>query len=119
MSYLSVFSGRKREWSPGKDTTNSSQKRNAWTVAYFRVAGRKVAMRKHEKGTILRVFAWRLFAFSPRKHAYTTWHKSATMEMCHAQWKQRQTQSGKCILDLEYFMVHDFDCGRLQWRGTK
>ena len=24
-------------------------------------------------------FAWRPFAFSPRKHAYTTWHKSATI----------------------------------------
>ena len=26
-----------------------------------------------------RVFAWRPFAFSPRKHVYTTWHKSATI----------------------------------------
>ena len=24
-------------------------------------------------------FAWRPFAFSPRKHVYTTWHKSATI----------------------------------------
>jgi len=82
---INVFSGRKRErstrkknakrwfgrvfaWrpfaSPGKDTTNSSRKRNAWNAAYFRVAGRKVAMRKHEKVTIWRVFAYRLFAFS-------------------------------------------------------
>jgi len=51
--------------SPGKDTTNSSRKRNAWNVAYFRVAGRKVVMWKHEKVTIWRVFAWRPFAFSP------------------------------------------------------
>ena len=43
--------------------TNISRKRNAWNVAYFRVAGRTVAMRKHEKVTIWRVFAWRLFAF--------------------------------------------------------
>ena len=49
-------------------------------MSYFRVAGRKVAMRKHEKVTIWRVFAWRLFAFSPRKHDNTTWHKSATIE---------------------------------------
>ena len=81
-----VFSGRKRErstrenppksdfvgFSHGdlsprqeKDTTNSSRKRNAWYVAYFRVAGRKVAMQKHEKVIIWRVFAWRPFAFSP------------------------------------------------------
>jgi len=25
-------------------------------------------------------FAWRPFAFSPRKHVYTTWHKSATIQ---------------------------------------
>jgi len=65
---------------PGKDTTHSRRKRNAWNVAYFRVAGWKVAMRKHEEVTIWRAFAWRLFAFSPRKHAYTTWHKSATIQ---------------------------------------
>ena len=57
-------------WRPfaltGKDTRKSRRKRNAWNVAYFRVAGRMVAMRKHEKVTIWRVFAWRLFAFSPR-----------------------------------------------------
>ena len=51
--------------SPGKDTTNSSRKHNAWNVAYFHVAGRKVAMRKHKKVTIWRVFAWRPLAFSP------------------------------------------------------
>jgi len=71
---INVSSGRKRErsprenppkwwfcrvfaWrpfaSPVKDTTNSSRKRNAWNVAYFRVAG--------------------------RKHDNTTWHKSATI----------------------------------------
>jgi len=64
---------------PGENTTNSTRKRDAWYVAYFRVAGRKVAMRKNEKVTIWRVFAWRPFAFTPRKHAYTTWHKSATI----------------------------------------
>ena len=64
---------------PGKDATNSSRKRIAWNVACFRVAGRKVAMRKHEIVITWRVFVWRLFAFSPRKHAYTTWHKSATI----------------------------------------
>jgi len=52
--------------SPGKDTTNSSRKRNACNVAYFRVAGLKVALRKHEKVTIWRVFVWRPFA-SPGK----------------------------------------------------
>jgi len=52
--------------SPGKETTNSSRKRNAWNVAYFRVSGRKVAMRKHEKVTNWRVFAWRPFRiFAP------------------------------------------------------
>ena len=54
-------------------------KGDAWKVSYFCVAGRKIAMRKHEKVTIWRVFAWRLFAFSPRKHDNTTWHKSATI----------------------------------------
>jgi len=47
---------------PGKDTTNRRRKGDAWKVSYFRVPGRKVAMRKHEKVTIWRVFAWRLFA---------------------------------------------------------
>ena len=47
---------------PGKDTTNRRQKGNACKVLYFRVARRKVAMQKHEKVTIWRVFAWRLFA---------------------------------------------------------
>ena len=49
-------------------------------VSYLRLAGRKVAMRKHEKVTMWRVFAWRPFAFSPRKHDNTKWHKSATIE---------------------------------------
>ena len=40
---------------------------------------RKVAMRKPDKITFWWVFAWRPFAFSPRKHVYTTWHKSATI----------------------------------------
>jgi len=31
------------------------------------------------RGTFWRVFAWRPFAFSPRKHVYTTWHTSATI----------------------------------------
>jgi len=65
--------------SPGKDSTNRRRKGDAWKVSYFRVAGRKVAMRKHEKVTIWRFFAWRHFAFSPRKHDNTTWHKSATI----------------------------------------
>ena len=39
--------------------------------------------RKHENVTIWRVFAWRPFAFSPRKHVYTTWHKSATILCRH------------------------------------
>jgi len=39
---------------------------------------RKVATRKPAI-TFWRVFAWRPFAFSPRKHVYTTWHKSATI----------------------------------------
>ena len=34
---------------------------------------------KSPKVTIWRVIAWRLFAFMPRKHAYTTWHQSATI----------------------------------------
>jgi len=34
--------------------------------SYFRMAGRKVAMRKHEQFTIWWVFAWRFFAFSPQ-----------------------------------------------------
>jgi len=98
---INVFLGRKRERSPsenppkgdfvgfshgdlsprspGENRTNGSRKRNAWNVAYFRVAGRKVAMRKHEKVIIWRFFAWRFFAFSPRKHDNTTWHKSATI----------------------------------------
>jgi len=60
----------------GKDTTNRRRKGDALKVWYFRVAGRKVAMRKHDKVTIWRVFAWRLFA---PKHDNTKWHKSATI----------------------------------------
>jgi len=51
----------------------------AYCLSYLCLAVRKVAMRKPAKVTIWRVFAWRPFAFSPRKHAYTTWHKSATI----------------------------------------
>ena len=78
---ISVFTGRKRErsprenppngdyggfshddLSPRKDITNSSRKRMSLHVVYFCVAGRKVDMRKHEKVTIWRVFAWRPYA---------------------------------------------------------
>jgi len=64
---------------PDEDTTNNRRKYDGWNDALFGVAGRKVAIRKHEKVIILRVFAWRLFEFLPRKHVYTTWHKSATI----------------------------------------
>jgi len=50
-----------------------------YCFSYLCLARRKVAMRKPTQITIWRVFAWRPFAFSPRKHAYTTWHKSATI----------------------------------------
>jgi len=42
--------------------------------------GRHAKTRQNQpaKITIWQVFAWRPFAFSPRKHDYTTWHKSAT-----------------------------------------
>ena len=62
MVILAIFFAWRPFASPGKDTTNSSRKRNAWNVAYFLVARRKVAMRKLEKVNIWRVFAWRLFA---------------------------------------------------------
>jgi len=39
-------------------------------VSYFRVAGRKVAMRKREKVTIWRVFAWK--TFRPARRRYDT-----------------------------------------------
>ena len=45
-------------------------------------SGRKGATRKPAKITFWRVFAWRPYACSPRKHVYTTWHKSATIVMC-------------------------------------
>ena len=92
-SYFGVFFAWRPFAPPGKDTTNRRRKGDAWKVLYFRVAGRKVAMRNHEKVTIWRVFAWGLFAFLPRKHDNTTWHKSATivMNMWHGEqhmvWK--------------------------------
>jgi len=66
---ISVFSGRKRERSPCEKPPNGDfgefshgdlsprlakirqtvAENATWNVAYFRVAGRKVAMRKHEK----------------------------------------------------------------------
>jgi len=63
--------------SPGKDTTNSSRKRNAWNVAYDRVAGRKTRKSHHLTGfrvVTFRVFApvWRIFSWraerSPREN---------------------------------------------------
>jgi len=50
---------------PARQRYDSSGKRNAWNGAYFRVAGRKVAMRKHDKSHHLagfRVAPFRIFA---------------------------------------------------------
>jgi len=46
------------------------RKGETWNVSYFRVAGRKVAMRKREKVTIWRVFAWQ--TFRPARRRYDT-----------------------------------------------
>jgi len=54
-----------------------------YCLSYLCLARRKIAMRKHKKVIIWQVFAWRPFAFSPRKHVYTTWHKSATITKLH------------------------------------
>ena len=75
MSYKRVFGAKTRKVvPPGKDTTNSSRKRNAWDVAYFRVAGRKVATKKlpfggFSRGDLLprhakirHIYKWRVFA---------------------------------------------------------
>jgi len=45
----------------------------------FARRGERSPREKHAKITYWRVFAWRPFAFSPRKHVYATWHKSATL----------------------------------------
>ena len=54
---------------------------SATVCRIFCLARRKVAMRKPDKITFYQVFAWRPFAFSPRKHVYTTWHKSSTIKI--------------------------------------
>jgi len=94
---------------PGKDTTNRGENakgrhaktRQMMTISCFLMATFRPATRKYatfhalrfrllfgeakgrhakpDKIAFWRVFAWRPFAFSPRKHVYTTWHKSATI----------------------------------------
>jgi len=55
-----------------------AKRRNMKTVV-LSCGGAKGRHAIKEKVTIWRVFVWRPFAFSPRKHVYTTWHKSATI----------------------------------------
>jgi len=64
---------------PHESTTLFMRCLFAYCLSYLCLARRKVAMRKPDKITFWRVFAWRHFAFSPRKHVFTTWHKSATI----------------------------------------
>ena len=78
MSYYRVFVANFRPATGKYETFHVSPFRLLFVVSCL--AGRKVATRKHEKVTIWRVFAWRPFAFSPRKHDNTTWHKSATIK---------------------------------------
>jgi len=75
-------------------------------VSYLRLAGRTVATRKHEKVTIWRVFAWRPFAFSPRKHDNTTWHKSATI--LWRQFLQKWSRGFACDRVLHQNTISDF-----------
>jgi len=71
--------------SPGKDTTISSRRRNACNIAYFRVAGRKVAMRKHEKVIIVLVSRGDLSRFRPcLSYLCLAGRKVATRK--HANW---------------------------------
>jgi len=69
-----------RPFAPPHESTRQSMRCIfGYCLSYVCLARRKVAMRKPAKITIWRVLAWRPFAFSPRKHVYTTWHKSATI----------------------------------------
>jgi len=56
-------------------------KRRRMTSVVRSCGGAKGRHAKTRKVTIWRVFAWRLFAFSPWKHVNTTWHKSATINI--------------------------------------
>jgi len=64
---------------PHESTRHSMRCVFGYCLSYLCLAERKVAMRKPAKITIWRVFAWQPFAVSPRKHVYTTRHKSATI----------------------------------------
>jgi len=66
---------------PHKSTRYSMRCVFGYCLSYLWLARGKVAMQNPTKFTIRRVFAWRPFAFLPRKHVYTTWHKSATIQL--------------------------------------
>ena len=50
--------------------------------------------------------AWRPFAFSPRKHAYTTWHKSATI------LNKPDTPRGFCVKTNKYVKTNGNNCSK-------
>jgi len=89
---INVFSGRKRERSPRENTPSGDfggfsrgdlsprqakirqtggKKATHENCRTFVWRGERSPCDKHEKVTIWRFFAWRLFAFSPRKHDNT------------------------------------------------
>jgi len=64
---------------PHESTRHSMRFVFGYCLSYLCLARRKVATRKPDEIAFWGVFAWRPFAFSPRKHVYTTWYKSATI----------------------------------------
>ena len=93
-----VFSGRKGEKAPREHPPNGdffvfshgdlsprhTKVRHFSCVAFSPPDCRIFAWRGERspcenKITFWRFFAWRPFALTPRKHVYTTWHKSATI----------------------------------------
>jgi len=101
---------------PGKDTTNSSRKRNAWNVEYFRVAGRKsakIVSFRHLAG--FRVVPFRVFARrgerSPRENPLNgDFGGFSHGDLSPRQAKIRQTGGEKA--------THE-KCHTFVWRGDR
>jgi len=92
---ISVFSGRKCEKAPREKPPNG----DFFVFSHGDVSPRHTKVRdigalrfrllfvvtlpggvKGRHAKTRKITIWRGFAFTPRKHAYTTWHKSATIE---------------------------------------
>ena len=79
---------------PCEDMTNRRRKGETWNVSYFRLAGRKVAMRKLETWWLFRVFAWRPFA-PPGKDTTNRRRKGETWKVSYFRVAGRKVATRK------------------------